>query len=597
MSLIKKKYCPIRSNSFISKFTLKKLNDHKKLYLDDFQSHLITNKNLFNHKVTFVRPKNIKHISLLTNNYNNNIYDKINSIVKKENKINIRENKVIIDSSNNSILFEYNKKANKPNLNRYRYLFQDKYYYKLDYLDKKNYNDNNINYTNILNEKFTPKNKLKAINIFRTLESSDSPLVKNLNTTYNRKEYNKFNNQQKTINDSNLKINYFTSNNSMNRINNRNNYINKDGIKSLMERYNSHTEVINRNFEEVDTNSNSIENKNENKADLINNKIIIKSLSENFLGKHNVHSNKNLKINNSEKNNIELNIKIEDNVNNDINEKNCKKVNFDSYLNKFKGNQKKIMEECINKLNYNYCNDNYNYNYEINYNNRENFNNERKENDINGQINIENQINNDNDFSDIINKSNIVNNEDNKDNIIINIKNNLNKDENLNNNIIFEKDFTENKIKEKRFTYDKKDLKYLIKSSKNENRKSIDYNLIYPDENINSINRTTFFHFKEKNKNDLYFPILNDDNKRSKYTKLIKKSQQKLDLLLNKIPKHEYTRENIKDKYSLNISKFINGKKRISINIGKESNGSKLIKYLKKNKKNIIMPPNGIISK
>ena len=109
MSLIKKKYCPIRSNSFISKLTLKKLNDHKKLYLDDFQSHITGNKNLFNHKVAFVRP-NIKHISLLTNTYNNNIYDKYNSIVKKENKINIRENKVIIDSSNNSILFEYNKK-------------------------------------------------------------------------------------------------------------------------------------------------------------------------------------------------------------------------------------------------------------------------------------------------------------------------------------------------------------------------------------------------------------------------------------------------------------------------------------------------------
>jgi hypothetical protein len=581
-----------RSNSFISNLTTKKTNDHKIRYLDEPQFNCLNNISLFNHVNTFFRP-NEDLSSFLTNN-NSNFSNKYSSLLKNKDKFNIRENNVTIENSNNTIHFDYNKKAIKQNLNKYKYLFTKKNYSRLNYLNKryyyKNNDKNNKNDANIfINDKFTPKSKLKAMNIYKTLRPSNSQYFPNSINSYNIKEYNGLYNEQKSNNDNNnnIKINNFIhSYNSANRFNRNINNINKSRIKTLFNKYKSQVKTINRNFSNVNT-INKENNDNYEDA-LINKRKLVKSLSDNCLEKKNGHVNNNGYIYNinNEQNNKELKLEI-NNYKDIINENNEKKPIINNYLNKFKGNQKKIMEECISKLNFNYSDDNYNYNYKINYNDIDRLNNGQENSYFKEPINQENQINNDNDFSEIIN--------DEKENIINNIKNNFANYETLNKNEN-ENYFSEDPIKLTRLSLDIKEKKDSINSLKNENRKNMDYNLIYPDENVNYINRTAVIQFQEQNKNDVYHPILFDDNKRSKYTNLIKQSQQKLELLLNKIPKHEYTKGCIKDKYAINISNFINiRKKRIGMNKGKESNESKLIKYINKNKNNIIMPPNGII--
>ena len=575
-----------RSNSFISNLTTKKTNDHKIGFLDEPQFKCLNNISSFNHVNTFVRP-NEDLSSFFTNN-NSNFSNKYSSLLKKKDKFNIRENNVIIDNSNNTIHFDYNKKAIKHNLNKYKYLFTKKNYSRLNYLNKRCYKNNDKNNKNdaniIINDKFSPKNKLKAMNIYKTLHSSNSQYFPNSINSYNIKEYNELYNEQKSNNDNNnnIKINNFIhSYYSANRYNRNINNINKSKIKTLFNKYNTQVKTINRNFSNVNT----VNKENNNNEDaLINKRKIVKSLSDNCLDKKN--GNYNGYIYNREQNNKELKIEIND-YKDKINENNEKKPIINNYLNKYKGNQKKIMEECISKLNFNYSDDSYNYNFKINYNDIDRLNKGKENPKFKESKNLENQINSDNDFSEIIN--------DEKENIVNNIKSNFMNYENLNKNEN-ENYFSENPIKLTRLSLDIKDKKDSINSLKNEKRKNIDYNLIYPDENVNYINRTADIQFQEQNKNDIYRPILFDDNKRSKYTNLIEQSQQKLELLLNKIPKHEYIKGCIRDKYTINISNYINiRKKRIVMNKGKESNKSNLIKYINKNKKNIIMPPNGFI--
>jgi hypothetical protein len=169
-----------RSNSFISNLTTKKTNDHKIRYLDEPQFNCLNNISLFNHVNTFFRP-NEDLSSFLTNN-NSNFSNKYSSLFKNKDKFNIRENNVTIDNSNNIIHFDYNKKAIKQNLNKYKYLFTKKNYSRLNYLNKryyyKNNDKNNKNDANIfINDKFTPKSKLKAMNIYKTLYIMNKNLI------------------------------------------------------------------------------------------------------------------------------------------------------------------------------------------------------------------------------------------------------------------------------------------------------------------------------------------------------------------------------------------------------------------------------------
>ena len=148
-------------------------------------------------------------------------------------------------------------------------------------------------------------------------------------------------------------------------------------------------------------NNDSLNSKN----NYFNNNQLIKSLSKKTSLKkkikYEIMKNYNNNINDSKKEKIIFNvqnIKENNEIANDINkvknnkynqtsiynekESNDKDIkinsNINNFLSKYRGNQKKIMEECIKKLNYNYSDDHYNYNYKINYNEIDVYNNNQK---------------------------------------------------------------------------------------------------------------------------------------------------------------------------------------------------------------------------
>ena len=90
------------------------------------------------------------------------------------------------------------------------------------------------------------------------------------------------------------------------------------------------------------------------------------------------HKTQQFQNNNNQNNNKEKIKYINDN-NNELFE------SISYYLNKYRGNEKKVMEECINKLNFNYIDNNYNYNYQINYNDLE-IDNINLKNDLNNSV-------------------------------------------------------------------------------------------------------------------------------------------------------------------------------------------------------------------
>ena len=606
-------YRHIQLNSLLTNLKKNKENNQQLKHLNEPKTRLVRSKSLF-------CPTNTYNISnkLINNDFSllfekNNLSCKYNSIIKNINNIKSTTSK--LNNSNNTLYFDYKKtSAVKHNKNRYKYLFKNKYYYKINYLNKNNFNDREKYNNLIINDRFTPKNKLKVIKIYKTLESSKSHYPINSTYSYNVKEYNGFNNKLDCNNeyfyDDNktckMKINSFINrNNTTNKSNKNKNYFDKNNhkyrINLLLKKYNSIKKETNENCLDI----NSIKNNNvcENDNDLIKNKTIVKSYSDNYL-KIDKKDNINNNTFNNEQNNKELK-KIDNSYKNIIKE-NILKPNIENYLNKYKGNQKIIMAECINKLNYNYSDDNYNYNYQINYNDIETNNNYQKNNNILQPIlynNIqENQL--ENNHEDLvceqnINSQNINNYENNKEKINKdNIKNNILTDEIINNNDI-ENNFSKIMMKMKKSSLDEKD-KTLINSQKYNNRKKINFNLKYPDENINYVNRTIYLKLPEKNINNKYHPksIFFGDNENPKYTKLFKKSKTKLELLLNKIPKHEYIKGNEKENDRLNIPKFLNQRKITNTRYtNKDSNESKLIKYINNNKNNRIMPPNDLLLK
>ena len=345
---------PASSNTFISNLETKKMNEHKISFLknDIFQSQSVKNKTSFNHTViTYNKPNNDKNKLFFSNN--KKMPDKYSSIIKMKNKINVTSKNT--NSNNSNVLnniFNYenfNKNTSKQNKKRYKYLFKNKYYYKLSYLKKKNYN-NKDNKNIIINDVFTPKNRITVINIYKTLESSNSQVLKKNSSfdsfhSFNINDYNLFNktnrlknknsnNNDKNTNNNNeycsnikcknvIKIkNYINRNNCTNE--NKNTFMrnqNQKRIKTLLEKYsNIPTEEINKkncsNFSTTNININNINN---------NNIINYNEKRSEYNSSNNTNTNTNnakTNINNNKENNNKENNNKENNKENKKNNNN-----------------------------------------------------------------------------------------------------------------------------------------------------------------------------------------------------------------------------------------------------------------------------------
>ena len=494
-----------------TKPNIKETNDNN-LIINQTNSFNIPNKILNNNNFLIIK-KNInkKYISYKNKSIRK---DKIRystpSLMQTSNNIfNLDINNQTLPKKDISNFNIYELKYTNSNKFKYNQLFRNK-----------SYNINKRKYENI----FSPKIKTKVQKLFKILESSNFPKSTN---SYNLKDNIHYN----------RKTNY-----------NKEKYHNTK--KNTLIKYNSF--INNKNSDKFD-------DKNAKKFQVFENKFSDNNNYENYISLN-------------ENNNFQKINKIEENIDDKINKENNNiklNKNLINYLNRYKGNQKKIMEECLINLNFNYADDNYNYNYQINYNNLDNYNNNRNNNINIDQID-EKKIINDNNLN---NNSNYIKtiNQDNKENIY-----NINDNDNDNNNKI-KKDFS---------NYKK------INFQKNNKNKNIEINLFNPDEDIKYINKKAYFPLS--NKKNRYYKnksLLFEGNENT--STLIQKPKTKLELLLTKIPRHhryENLNEKTINKYSINIPKFFNYKKKINTNnFNKELSISR---FPSKNKNSAIMPPN-----
>ena len=625
------KFIPKSSKSF--SFNLKRLsegnNKIKIKYLDKSNNYCSKNTNL-NNANSFINKKQPKYRNfaiLLNKNhkYKSYIYPKFNSIIKDKNIVNIQSdsNSLSLYKTKSNSYFDYKKKLVNKDKNSIGN------YFKNDSMIK-NYNTNiNIEkfknrIKNEIGNSFSPKNRIKAMKIYEILEFSDFHNTSNTNNLSYLKKKNIKNHFKKLINKKPVKYNNFFNSNLYNKNINilEYNSTKKKEIKpidSLLEINNLKIQDKNNNYLENNTNKNNDRNIFNKK-----NKKLIKSFSQCYYPNTNIIKNNvedlGNNINNNEKgivkinqedfiitngnehNNSTVKTQINNLSNNEIqqgkmNETNNKTANpyISNYLNKYRGDQKRIMEECIRKLNYNYSDDNFNYNYQVNYNDFSSFGtsntiNKLKET-INPQINNETNVKHNNNSlncqiinNNYLNDSNYfkVKDEENKENSNINTDENSNEEK----NIIKNEKPKNNYINQKKY----KDIfsKAQLINFKKQNKKNIEINLNYPDENIDFnkfFNKDNNNYLSQDNNNTKsYF-----NNRKNNLTTKFKNTKNNSKNLLNNIPRHEYKKDN-KNKYSNNIQKFVNQKKNNNVtNLHKKLSKTK---FNFMNKKISVMPPN-----
>ena len=630
------KLIPKSSKSFSLNF--KRLSEDKiKInYLDKPKNYFSKNISMNTANSFFKKKQPIyRNFELLLNKNNKHksfICPKFNSIVRDKNVIKIQSDSTSLSlyKTKSNSYFDYKKKLFNQDENRVNNYFQ-----KDSMIKKYNTNINIDKYRSKIKKElgcsFSPKNRIKAMEIYEILEFSDYQNSTNSNNlNYLKRKSLKNNKLRKKPVKYNNFINNAKSNNKNISILKYNN-INKKEIRPI----NSLFETNNlENQDKIDNYPENNKNEENNKS-IYNkkNKKIFKSFSQSYFPKKNNNEeiNKNEDINNneneilntnnedfyvitnsSEKNSQTLKIPTHNLFNNEIpkgkiNENNNKtiKPSINNYLNKYRGDQKRIMEECINNLNFNYSDDNYNYNYQINYNdcntfgsiNKSNKYNEEKEpinQNINNEIEKNTYINNSINQQ-MINNNNNNNNsnnfkldgEENKENInIINTIENNNEENIIPNN---EKLNKNNNLNNKKY----KDIfsnAQLINFQKH-NKKKIKINLDYSDENIDFnqlYNKDNYLSYDNNNKlhnTKSYF----NNTKNNLTTKLIKNGAHNPKYSSNRINRYEDIKNN-KNKYSQNIQKFLNQKKKINVhNLHKKLSK---VKFNFMNKQISVMPPN-----
>ena len=429
MSLNKQKLKLRKFNSFNLKDTNKENNKMKFKYLEESFNNIFRNNRMKNPINTLLlKTKSFKSHQILKNNSisNSNIY-KFKSIIKEKNEINKKYNLSNLPSylhktktssyfSLNKKLINLDKKIEKNHINLFKEFKNGRNYEKYKQIIKNNNsisNTNNINKEKYIYKKYlkkklnnilSPSIKSKIFNIYKTLDNFDnsktslsfdqfkshkynnikiSNYYDNIKNLSKKKYFNKKFNKLIKCNINDFSLNSSNKKNNKNKI--KNSLSDKFSLKKQIKKQKNIYSYINK----IKNNKNEITNFNEqinkeekeynkiinNNSKMNNNKIIIdnNNINDNEIIQSSVYDKK---VNNKK---VEINV--------DINKENKLNLRVNNYLNKYKGNQKKIMKEIISKLNFNYSDDNYNYNYMINYNNEDIYNKNMKIKDENKDYN------------------------------------------------------------------------------------------------------------------------------------------------------------------------------------------------------------------
>jgi len=574
-------------NNFLEKVkNFHKIINNKQKSIKEISKKFRKDEDMLEYLQSFLTPRRPSLVKqsyfYIKNKNNNNHISTIQSKSEIRYPSNMKSNSIFRTKHNiiyrNNIYSQINTLENKTNSSRLSY----------DTINQKNYTKNLIG--------FSPKNRYKLMEIYNKLHSIKTPCLtkesnskktfkffksdnfhKEFNSEFNKDYYN----IDKSINNNKLK------NNKKNNKIKENNIIGKSKIDSYkIQNVNSlkfskinKENIINNNItlkekeDEIDLKEkNEIEFLSEKKNENINNHII--NGYQNYI-KTNTSEKNDVKINNTEYNK-DVNKKVNEIINKiKEKDKNDNQENLNKY---YKAN---IMENCLNKLFFDYSDGNYTYANNYNYTNDENINENiiiNKEKLVKKVENIKPKFETDYLIND---EKNINKNNFNQKLIENNLseKVNLENKENINTeNINIDKDIILSLDDEE---IDSKNNQKKLNQNLLNKLKKINFNLNYLYENKNFVNIQLLHENPKKNPKQL----INSKNDFFRNSKLIKKSKTNLKFLSDNIPKHE----NIKGEKYFSNSHSIENNKIYKQNFRK----NKIFEYINKN--SAIMPPNNYI--
>ena len=572
-------------NNFLEKVkNFHKIINNKQKSIKEISKKFRKDEDMLEYLQSFLTPRRPSLVKqsyfYIKNKNNNNHISTIQSKSEIRYPSNMKSNSIFRTKHNiiyrNNIYSQINTLENKTNSSRLSY----------DTINQKNYTKNLIG--------FSPKNRYKLMEIYNKLHSIKTPC---LTKESNSKKTFRFSDNFRKIFNSDLNNDYYNIDKSINnnklKNNKKNNKIKDNNIIGK-------SKIVSYKIQNV----NSLKFSKINKENIINNNITLKEKEDEInlkekneieflsekknenINNHIINDYQNyLKTNTPEKNDVKIN-------NTEYNKDDNKKVN--EIINKIKEKDKNdnqenlnkyykanIMENCLNKLFFDYSDGNYTYANNYNYTNDEN---------INENI--------------IINKEKLVKKVENikpkfETDYLINDEKNINKN-NFNQKLI-ENNFSEKVNQENKENINTENInidKDIILSlddeeidSKNNQKKlnqnllnklkKINFNLNYLYENKNFVNIQLLHENPKRNPKQL----INSKNDFFRNSKLIKKSKTNLKFLSDNIPKHE----NIKNEKYFSNSHSIENNKIYKQNFRK----NKIFEYINKN--SAIMPPNNYI--
>ena len=574
-------------NNFLEKVkNFHKIINNKQKSIKEISKKFRKDEDMLEYLQSFLTPRRPSLVKqsyfYIKNKNNNNHISTIQSKSEIRYPSNMKSNSIFRTKHNiiyrNNIYSQINTLENKTNSSRLSY----------DTINQKNYTKNLIG--------FSPKNRYKLMEIYNKLHSIKTPCLTKESNSKKTFKFFKSDHFHKIIN-SDLNNDYYNidksiTNNKLknNKKNNKikdNNIIGKSKIDSYkIQNVNSlkfskinKENIINNNItlkekeDEINLKEkNEIEFLSEKKNENINNHII--NGYQNYI-KTNTSEKNDVKINNTEYNKDD-NKKVNEIINKiKEKDKNDNQENLNKY---YKAN---IMENCLNKLFFDYSDGNYTYANNYNYTNDENINENiiiNKEKLVKKVENIKPKFETDYLIND---EKNINKNNFNQKLIENNFseKVNLENKENINTeNINIDKDIILSLDDEE---IDSKNNQKKLNQNLLNKLKKINFNLNYLYENKNFVNIQLLHENPKRNPKQL----INSKNDFFRNSKLIKKSKTNLKFLSDNIPKHE----NIKGEKYFSNSHSIENNKIYKQNFRK----NKIFEYINKN--SAIMPPNNYI--
>ena len=574
-------------NNFLEKVkNFHKIINNKQKSIKEISKKFRKDEDMLEYLQSFLTPRRPSLVKqsyfYIKNKNNNNHISTIQSKSEIRYPSNMKSNSIFRTKHNiiyrNNIYSQINTLENKTNSSRLSY----------DTINQKNYTKNLIG--------FSPKNRYKLMEIYNKLHSIKTPCLTKESNSKKTFKFFKSDHFHKIIN-SDLNNDYYNIDKSINnnklKNNKKNNKIKDSNIIGKIK-------IDNYKIQNV----NSLKFSRINKENIINNNITLKEKEDEIdlkekneieflsekknenINNHIINGYQNyLKTNTPEKNDVKINntecYKDDNKKVNEIINKIKEKDKNDNQENLNKYYKANIMENCLNKLFFDYSDGNYTYANNYNYTNDENINENiiiNKEKLVKKVENIKPKFETDYLINDEknINKNNfnqklIENN--------FNEKVNLENKENINTeNINIDKDIILSLDDEE---IDSKNNQKKLNQNLLNKLKKINFNLNYLYENKNFVNIQLLHENPKKNPKQL----INSKNDFFRNSKLIKKSKTNLKFLSDNIPKHE----NIKDIKYFSNSHSIENNKIYKQNFRK----NKIFEYINKN--SAIMPPNNYI--